>query len=126
MKNKTSLSQLAATGTALDLALAEVRGQATVKRLPRRGPRKGESLTRGQTGGRPSPDGNRPVGQHVACNGGWAANGQVGYGAQKIANAEAAKARFDRLHASEARARAADRDAEREAAAAAAIYELLG
>ena len=125
MKNKTALSNLAANGTPLDLLVAQVQGQVTVKKLRRRGPRKGETLSRGQAGGRPAADGNRPVGQHVACNGGWAANGQVGYGAQKIANADAAKARFDRVHASEARARAVDRAAEREAAAYAALDALL-
>ena len=128
MKNETAmdLTTLAATGTKLDLAIAEAQGKVTVKKLRTRGPRKGETLSRGQAGGRPTADGNRPVGAHVACNGGWAANGQVGYGAQKISNSEAAKARFDRVHASEARARAAERRAEREAAAFAALDELLG
>ena len=128
MKNETAMdiSNLAANGSALDLALAEVRGQATVKKLRTRGPRKGETLSRGQAGGRPAADGNRPVGQHVACNGGWAANGQVGYGASKPVRAEAAKATFDRLHAADRKAEARRRAAEREAAAYAALDELLG
>ena len=121
----TDLSKLAATGTKLDLALAEVRGEVTVKKLRTRGPRKGETLSRGQAGGRPTTNGNRPVGAWTACNGGWAANGQVGYGAEKIANADRAKVTFDRLHAADRRAEARARAAEREALALAALDELL-
>jgi hypothetical protein len=51
MKNKTTLSTLAATGSSLDLALAEVRGEVTVKKLRTRGPRKGETWGKGQGGG---------------------------------------------------------------------------
>ena len=120
------LTKLAANGTKLDLALAEARGEVTVKRLRTRRARKGETLTRGQAGGRPTADGNRPVGAWTACNGGWAANGQVGIGAAKPANAAAAKARFDREHAADRRAEARARAAEREAAAFAALDELLG
>ena len=128
MKNNQAMnpSDLAANGTPLDLLVAQVQGQATVKKLRTRGPRKGETLSRGQAGGRPAADGNRPVGQHVACNGGWAANGQVGYGASKPVRAEAAKATFDRLHAADRKAEARRRTAEREAAAYAALDELLG
>ncbi len=121
----TDLSKLAANGSALDLALAEVRGEVTVKKLRTRGPRKGETMGRGQAGGRPAADGNRPVGAHVACNGGWAANGQVGYGASKPARTEAAKATFDRLHAADRKVEARLRAAEREAEAFAALDELL-
>lgn len=34
--NQTNLSTLAATGTALDLLVAEVRGEVTITRLPRK------------------------------------------------------------------------------------------
>ena len=126
-----NLTQLAATGNALDLALAEVRGQIPpVKRLRTRHARKGETLNRGQAGGRPAVDGNRPAGQWVACNAGWAANGQCGQGAQMVADLDAVKARYARVKAVEnreaAREAAAERRAEREAAAFAALDELLG
>jgi hypothetical protein len=125
-----NLTQLAATGTALDLALAEVRGQVTVKRLRTRHARKGETLNRGQAGGRPTADGNRPVGAHVACNGGWAANGQCGQGAQMVDDLDAVKARYARVKAVEnreaAREAAARCLAKREADAFAALDELLG
>jgi len=45
MKNETTsmnLSQLAATGTALDLVVADVQGQVKFTKLPTRKPRKGE------------------------------------------------------------------------------------
>ena len=132
MKNETTmnLSKLAATGTRLDLALAEVRGEAKLKRLPTRHARKGETLNRGQAGGRPTAGGNRPVGQWVACNAGWAANGQVGQGAQMVDDLDAVKARYARVKAFEnreaAREAAAERRAEREAAAFAALDDLLG
>ena len=112
-KYMENLTQLAATGTALDLAIAEAQGLVTVKKLRTRGPRKGETWRKGQTGGRPTPDGNRPVGAHVACNGGWAANGQVGIGAQKPARADAAKRTFDLVHAADRKAEARLRAAER-------------
>ena len=132
MKNETTmnLSKLAATGTRLDLALAEVQGKLTVKRLRTRHARKGEALNRGQAGGRPTVNGNRPVGAHVACNGGWAANGQCGQGAQAVANLDAVKARYARVKGAEnreaAREAAAERRAAREAEAFAALDELLG
>jgi hypothetical protein len=131
MKNNQAmnLSDLAANGTALELAIAEVQGVAKIKRLPTRGPRKGETLSRGQAGGRPSPNGNRPTGAYVACNGGWAANGQVGYGAQQVSDLDAVKARYARVIGAEkreaAREEAARRRAEREAAAFAALDDLL-
>jgi hypothetical protein len=125
-----NLTQLAAAGTALDLALAEVRGQIPpVKRLRTRHARKGETLNRGQAGGRPAVDGNRPAGQWVACNAGWAANGQCGQGAQMVANLDAVKARYKRIVGAEqkvaAREEAALRRAAREAEAFAALDGLL-
>jgi hypothetical protein len=68
MKNETTmnLSKLAAVGTRLDLALAEVRGEAKIKRLPTRGPRKGETFyTAGYRSG-----GYRASGQKVRGGGG--------------------------------------------------------
>jgi len=131
MKKETTmnLTKLAATGTALDLALAEVRGQVTIKRLRTRHARKGETLGRGQAGGRPTANGNRPVGAHVACNGGWAANGQCGQGAQMVADLDAVKARYKQIVGAEqkvaAREEAALRRAAREAEAFAALDGLL-
>jgi len=125
----TSISQLAATGTALDLALAEVRGQVTVKKLRTRGPRRGETLTRGQTGGRPVANGNRPTGTWVACNAGWAANGQVGIGREMVANLDKVVANYNKVIASEQkesrRQEAAERRALREAQSFNALDSLL-
>ena len=45
-----NISELAAHGTALDLALAEVRGEVKVTKLPTRKPRK-EHLTANRVGG---------------------------------------------------------------------------
>ena len=124
-----NLSQLAAA-TSLDLLVAEVQGVAPkVKRLRTRHARKGETLGRGQAGGRPVADGNRPTGAYVACNGGWAANGQVGYGAQQVSDLDAVKAKYTRVKNSEraeyVREQAAILRAEREAKAYAALDELL-
>ena len=131
MKNNQAmnLTQLAA-GSSLDLLVAEVQGTAPkVKRLRTRHARKGETLSRGQSGGRPVVDGNRPVGAHVATNGGWAANGQVGQGASMVSDLDAVKARYARVIGAEkreaAREQAAERRAEREAKAFAALDELL-
>jgi len=124
-----NLSQLAANGTALDLLVAEVQGEAKVKKLRTRHARKGETLGRGQAGGRPVADGSRPTGAYVACNGGWAANGQVGYGAQQVSDLDAVKAKYTRVKNSEraeyVREQAAILRAEREAKAYAALDELL-
>jgi len=124
-----SISTLAATGTALDLLVAEVKGQVTVKKLRTRGPRKGETLTRGQTGGRPQVDGNRPVGAVTACNGGWNANGQVGIGKEMVDNLDKVVANYNKVIASEQkesrRQEAAERRALREAQSFNAIDSLL-
>jgi hypothetical protein len=47
----TDLSKLAATGTRLDLAIAEARGEVKVTRLPARKARKGERLAERVGGG---------------------------------------------------------------------------
>ena len=121
MKNKT---------TKAAKATQTINGQTfTVTRLKTRHARKGETLSRGQAGGRPAADGNRPVGAYIACNGGWAANGQVGQGAQMVADLDAVKARYARVKGAEnreaAREEAALRRAAKEAEAFAALDSLL-
>jgi hypothetical protein len=131
--NQTNLSTLAATGTALDLALAEVRGQATVKKLRRRGPRKGEAWATPNKGGRVVGTANAnglTTGNRAAAGGGqMTITGQGGQGAQMVSDLDAVKARYARVKAAErredAREEAAYRRALREAAAYAALDELL-
>ena len=130
----TDLSKLAANGTALDLALAEARGEVTVKKLRTRGPRKGESLTKAQGGGRVvgnvrGTDSNA-AGVSAGTNGArMTLTKQRGQGAQMVDNLDAVKANYARVINAEkreaAREAAAARRAEREAEAFAALDELL-
>ena len=106
----TDLSKLAASGTRLDFALAEVKGDASVKTLRTRGPRKGETLSPANRGG------------GVGAATGGTAKGMV-------SDLDAVKDRYARVKAVEnrqaAREEAALRRAEREALALAALDELL-
>lgn len=132
--NQANLSALAANGTALDLALAEVRNQVTVKKLRRRGPRQGEGWSLANKGGRVTGAANAQgvtVGNRAAAGGGqMTITGQGGQGAQMVADLDAVKARYARVKAAEhreaAREKAAEARALREAASYAALDELLG
>jgi hypothetical protein len=136
MKNNQAmnLSDLAANGTALDLVLAEVRGEVKVKKLRTRGPRKGESLTKAQGAGRVvgnvrDTDSNA-AGVSAGTNGArMTLTKQRGQGAQMVDNLDAVKANYARVIGAEkreaAREEAALRRAEREAAAFAALDDLL-
>ena len=131
MKKETTmnLTNLAANGTALDLALAEVRGQVTVKRLRTRHARKGEGWNPANKGGRVTGAANAEgvtVGNRAAAGGGqMTITGQCGQGAQMVADLDAVKARYARVKAAEhreaAREHAAEARAAREAEAFAAL-----
>ena len=135
MKNNEAmnLSDLAASGTDLDLTIAEVQGKVTVKRLRTRGPRKGEGWTAANKGGRVTGvanDGQGSVGIRAAAGGGqMTLTGQGGQGAQMVDDLDTVKARYARVKAAEHRAdrayEAELRRAERGAAALAAIDDLL-
>jgi hypothetical protein len=103
----TDLSKLAATGTALDLALAEVRGEVKVTKLPTRGPRKGETWSPANKGGRVTGvanGGNGTMGNRAAAGGGqMTITGQGGIGREMVADLDAVKARYARVKAAEAR-----------------------
>jgi len=136
MKNNKAmnLSALAANGTALDLALAEVRGEVKVKKLRTRGPRKGEGWNKAQGGGNAvgsvrATDSNA-AGVSAGTNGArLTLTKQRGQGAQMVSNLEAVKANYARVINAEkreaAREEAAARRAEREANAFAALDDLL-
>jgi hypothetical protein len=136
MKNNEAmnLSDLAASGTDLDLTIAEVQGKVTVKRLRTRGPRKGETLTKAQGAGRVvgnvrGTDSNA-AGVSAGTNGArMTLTTQRGQGAQMVDDLDTVKARYARVKAAEHRAdrayEAELRRAEREAAALAAIDDLL-
>ena len=129
----TSISQLAATGTALDLTLAEVRGQVTVKKLRTRGPRRGELLGKVQGGGRAlggvgtqdtvifgqAATGSRWAGDHNQC----------GIGRDMVDNLDKVVANYNKVIASEQkesrRQEAAERRALREAQSFNALDSLL-
>ena len=129
-----NLTQLAATGSALDLALAEVRGQVTVKRLRTRHARKGETWGKAQGGGNAvgsvrATDSNA-AGVSAGTNGAqMTLTPQRGQGAQAVSDLDAVKARYARVKAAEhreaAREEAALRRAAREAEAFAALDGLL-
>ena len=131
--NKANLSQLAATGTALDLLVAEVQG-VKVKRLRTRHARKGEGWGKGQGGGHAvgtirDTDSNA-AGVSAGTNGArMTLTKQRGQGAEMVADLDAVKARYARVKAAEHRAdrayEAELRRAEREAKAYAALDELL-
>jgi hypothetical protein len=135
MKNNQAmnLSELAAAGTALDLALAEVRGQVKVTKLRTRKPRKGEGWTPANKGGRVTGvanGGQGTVGNRAAAGGGqMTITGQGGQGARMVDDLDAVKARYARVtaleHRQAAREAAAEARAKREAAAFAALDELL-
>lgn len=135
MKNNKAmnLSQLAATGTALDLLVAEVQG-VKVKRLRTRHARKGEGWSKANGAGRVvgAANGSNGVttGNRAAAGGGqMTITGQCGQGAQMVDDLDAVRARYARVKAAEhrevAREEAALRRAEREAKAYAALDELL-
>ena len=133
MKNKTTLSTLAATGSALDLALAEVRGEVTVKKLRTRGPRQGETWSHANKGGRVTGAANAngvTVGNRAAAGGGqMTITGQCGQGAKMVDDLDAVKARYARVkaaeHRADAQAAAAERRVAREAESFAALDALL-
>jgi hypothetical protein len=136
MKNNKAmnLSALAANGTALDLALAEVRGEVKVKKLRTRGPRKGEGWSKANGGGRVVGAANGAngvtTGNRAAAGGGqMTITGQCGQGARMVDDLDAVKANYARVIDAEkreaAREEAAARRAEREAAAIAALDDLL-
>lgn len=135
MKNNQTnldLSTLAAQGSDLDFLLAEVNGTATVKKLRTRGPRKGETLNRPQSGGRPVDMGMGAAGggQWVPAQSRWAGNGQCGQGRQMVSDLTAVQANYQKMLRSDAaradRAQeAANRRAERDAATQDALDALL-
>jgi hypothetical protein len=69
-----NISQLAATGTKLDLAIAEARGEVKVTRLATRKPRRGEQVF--TTGYRST--GVRAAGVKIRGGNGHNAGGKVG------------------------------------------------
>ncbi len=105
------------TATKLDLLLAEVQGEVTVKRLKTRGPRKGETLQTGIGGGRVvtgTPVSGTSVKTTAACNGGWAVGtGQVGQGAKMVDNLSKVKRTYAAQAKADRRAATLDRLAER-------------
>jgi hypothetical protein len=129
-----NISQLAANGNALDLAIADVKGQVTVKRLRARGPRKGETLSKAQGGGHAvgavrdsdSNTANISAGTNGAR---MTLTEQRGYGANMVYNLEKVVVTYDALKREEkrieAKRRAAEKRAEREAEAFAALDNLL-
>jgi hypothetical protein len=136
MKNDKAmdLSQLAANGNALDLVLAEVRGEVKVKRLRTRHARKGEGWSKANGGGRVVGAANGAngvtTGNRAAAGGGqMTITGQCGQGAQMVADLDAVKAKYARVKNAEraeyVREQAEILRAEREAAAFAALDDLL-
>lgn len=129
-----NLSQLAANGTKLDLAIAEAQGKVTVKKLRTRGPRKGESLTKTQGGGRVvgtvrETDSNA-AGVSAGTNGArFTLTQQRGYGAEMVTNLDRVVSTYNAVVAAEKRANAREearrRRLEREAEACAALDALL-
>lgn len=129
-----NLSELAAHGTALDLAIAEAQGKVTVKKLPTRKPRRGETWGKAQGGGSAigavrATDSNA-AGVSAGTNGArMTLTQQRGYGAEMVANLAEVTARYASVKAAEhreaAREEAALRRAAREAEAAAALDSLL-
>lgn len=120
------LTQLAAQGDTIDLAIAEAQGKVKVTRLAtKKAPRQGVANRN-----------RRAVGAGVEVNGvavGKGRNGNLnkvgGIGAQMINNPAVARAKFERQVAEDrkaaARERAAERAAEREANALANLDSLL-
>ena len=132
MKNKTTLSTLAATGTALDLTLAEVRGEVTVKKLRTRGPRKGETLQPGLGGGRALggvKSADKAFGVATGKGQGGTLTRASGLGGSGVTDLAAVQARYKRIVGAEqkvaAREEAALRRAAREAEAFSALDDLL-
>ncbi len=101
------LSQLAATATLGELALADAQGKLTLTKLPTRKPRKGETWSPANKGGRVTGvanGGNGTVGNRAAAGGGqMTLTGQGGIGRQMVADLDAVKARYARVKAAEAR-----------------------
>lgn len=132
-----SISTLAATGTALDLLVAEVKGQVTVKKLRTRGPKKGELHFTGA----PANGGGRVVGQANGVGGTTTGNrapagggqmtitGQCGLGKDMVDNLDKVVANYNKVIASEQkesrRQEAAERRALREAQSFNALDSLL-
>ena len=124
----TKITALAAKGTSLDLLLAEVRGEVKVTKLRARKPRKGETLTRAQGGGRPNPTPTQGANQGaiaVACNAGWVFSGQRGIGATATKNLSGVVKNAKRQAAEDRRADALDRAADREARIARNLTALI-
>lgn len=67
-----------ATATRLDIALAEVRGEVTFKRLPTRKPRKGELWHRDGSSGRPA------LGTHDTAKGSYVGSSDIAIGAGRM------------------------------------------
>jgi hypothetical protein len=126
----TDLSKLAANGTALDLALAEARGEVTVKKLRTRGPRKGEGWNKANGAGRVVGAANGAngvtTGNRAAAGGGqMTITGQCGIGRDMVSNLDRVVSKAKRQYAEDRKAEARERAAEREAEAFAALDELL-
>jgi len=130
----TDLSKLAAQGDALDLAIAEAQGAVTVKKLRTRGPRKGETWSPANKGGRAvgGANGNNgfTAGNRAAAGGGqMTITGQCGQGKEMVANLDRVINTYKKVtaaaHRADARADAAERRAVREANAYAALDNLL-
>lgn len=126
----TDLSQLAATGTALDLAIAEAQGKVTVKRLRTRGPRKGEGWAKANGAGRVVGAANGAngvtTGNRAAAGGGqMTITGQCGIGRDMVSNLDHVVASAKRQYAEDRKAEARERAAEREANAHADLDNLL-
>jgi len=136
MKNEIAMPSVStlATATRLDLALAEVRGEVTVKRLRTRGPRKGETWGQSNGGGRVvgAANGSNGVttGNRAAAGGGqMTITGQCGQGKEMVANLDKVVANYKAVitaeHRADVRAAAAERRAAREAESFAALDALL-
>ena len=129
-----NLTQLAANGNALDLAIAEAQGKVTVKKLRTRGPRKGETLSKAQGGGHAvgsvrGTDSNSSGTSAGTSGARMTLTAQCGQGREMVANLDRVVSTYKRVkaaeHRADARAEAAARRAEREANAFADLDTLL-
>ena len=108
-----------ATATKLDFAIAEVQGKIKITRLPQRGPRKGETLTRNSQHGAGAAlgsisDSDTTAGgaSHAVGSGkGITITRVTGLGRQWVGDKDANAARFAAQAKADRRAAAADRRA---------------
>lgn len=129
-----NLSELAANGSKLDLAIAEAQGKVTVKKLRTRKPRRGETWSPANKGGRvvgvANSENGLTAGNRAAAGGGqMTITGQGGQGKEMVANLDRVVNTYNKVIAAEHRANAREearlRRLEREANACAAIDALL-